>query len=146
MKRRELREHIFRLLFRVEFNDAADMPEQVALYMEDLPMAGEQDRRYIEKKYELVMEHLEKIDEMLNEAATGWKVSRMGKVELTILRLAAYEIYFDEDVPTSVAINEAVEIAKSYEPQEVVSFVNGILGSFVRAEFPENKDAAVTEE
>ena len=109
-------------------------------------MAGEQDRRYIEKKYELVMEHLEKIDEMLNEAATGWKVSRMGKVELTILRLAAYEIYFDEDVPTSVAINEAVEIAKSYEPQEVVSFVNGILGSFVRAEFPENKDAAVTEE
>lgn len=61
MKRRELREHIFRLLFRVEFNDAADMPEQVALYMEDLPMAGEQDRRYIEKKYELVMEHLEKI-------------------------------------------------------------------------------------
>lgn len=68
MKRRELREHIFRLLFRVEFNDAADMPEQVALYMEDLPMAGEQDRRYIEKKYELVMEHLEKIDEMLNEA------------------------------------------------------------------------------
>ena len=64
MKRRELREHIFRLLFRVEFNDAADMPEQVALYMEDLPMAGEQDRRYIEKKYELVMEHLKKIDEV----------------------------------------------------------------------------------
>ena len=137
MKRRELREHIFRLLFRVEFNDAADMPEQVALYMEDLPMAGEQDRRYIEKKYELVMEHLEKIDEMLNEAATGWKVSRMGKVELTILRLAAYEIYFDEDVPTSVAINEAVEIAKKYETPETVKFINGILGTFVRQEITE---------
>ena len=137
MKRRELREHIFRLLFRVEFNDAADMPEQVALYMEDLPMAGEQDRRYIEKKYELVMEHPEKIDEMLNEAATGWKVSRMGKVELTILRLAAYEIYFDEDVPTSVAINEAVEMAKEFGGDESPAFINGVLGKLVKAETTE---------
>lgn len=100
-------------------------------------MAGEQDRRYIEKKYELVMEHLEKIDEMLNEAATGWKVSRMGKVELTILRLAAYEIYFDEDVPTSVAINEAVEMAKEFGGDESPAFINGVLGKLVKAETTE---------
>ena len=134
MKRRELREHIFRLLFRVEFNDEADMPEQVALYMEDLPMAGGQDRRYIEQKYQMVMDHLEKIDAMLNEAATGWKVSRMGKVELTILRLAAYEIYFDADVPTSVAINEAVEMAKEFGGDESPAFINGVLGKLVKAE------------
>ena len=131
MKRRELREHIFRLLFRVEFNDAADMPEQVALYMEDLPMAGEQDRRYIEKKYELVMEHLEKIDEMLNEAATGWKVSRMGKVELTILRQAVYEMQYDSEVPSKVAINEAVNLAKKFGGKDSPAFINGILAKLV---------------
>lgn len=141
MKRRELREHIFRLLFRVEFNDEADMPEQVALYMEDLPMAGEQDRRYIEQKYQMVMDHLEKIDAMLNEAATGWKVSRMGKVELTILRLAAYEIYFDEDVPTSVAINEAVEMAKEFGGDESPAFINGVLGKLVKTEADSSKSA-----
>lgn len=140
MKRRELREHIFRLLFRVEFNDEADMPEQVALYMEDLPMAGGQDRRYIEQKYQMVMDHLEKIDVMLNEAATGWKVSRMGKVELTILRLAAYEIYFDEDVPTSVAINEAVEMAKEFGGDESPAFINGVLGKLVKTEPKQEKE------
>ena len=130
MKRRELREHIFRLLFRIEFNEADDMPEQVALYMEDIPMATEKDQEYIEAKYQAIVDHLEEIDRMLNEAAEGWKVSRMGKVELSIMRLAAYEIRYDEDVPESVAINEAVEITKKYATQEDASFVNGLLGAF----------------
>ena len=86
------------------------------------------------------MAHLEKIDEMLNEAATGWKVSRMGKVELTILRLAAYEIYFDEDVPTSVAINEAVEMAKEFGGDESPAFINGVLGKMVKAETTEAEE------
>ncbi len=132
MKRRELREHIFRLLFRIEFNEAEDMPEQVAFYMEDIPMASEKDQEYIEKKYQAVMEHLEEIDRMLNEAAEGWKVSRMGKVELTIMRLAAYEIRFDEDVPASVAINEAVEMAKIFGGEESPAFINGVLGKLVK--------------
>lgn len=128
MKRRELREHIFRLLFRIEFNEAQDMPEQVALYMEDIPMASEKEQQYIENKYQAIMEHLEEIDEMLNEAAKGWKVSRMGKVELTLMRLAAYEVAFDEDVPASVAINEAVELAKIFGGEESPAFINGVLG------------------
>lgn len=132
MKRRELREHIFRLLFRIEFNEAEDMPEQVALYMEDLPMASEKDQEYIGKKYQAVMDHLEEIDQMLNEAAEGWKVSRMGKVELTIMRLAAYEIRFDEDVPESVAINEAVEMAKTFGGDDSPAFINGVLGKLAR--------------
>ena len=72
------------------------------------------------------------IDEMLNKAAEGWKVSRMGKVELTIMRLAAYEIRFDEDVPASVAINEAVEMAKIFGGDDSPAFINGVLGKLVQ--------------
>ena len=132
MKRRELREHIFRLLFRIEFNQSEDMPEQVALYMEDIPMATEKDQEYIENKYHAIVERLSEIDEMLNKAAEGWKVARMGKVELTIMRLAAYEIRFDEDVPTSVAINEAVEMAKVFGGDDAPAFINGVLGKLVQ--------------
>ena len=132
MKRRELREHIFRLLFRIEFNESADMPEQVALYMEDIPMATEKDQEYIEAKYQAIADRLSEIDELLNKAAEGWKVSRMGKVELTIMRLAAYEIRFDEDVPASVAINEAVEMAKIFGGDDSPAFINGVLGKLVQ--------------
>ena len=132
MKRRELREHIFRLLFRIEFNESEDMPEQVALYMEDIPMATEKDQEYIEAKYQAIADRLTVIDEMLNKAAEGWKVSRMGKVELTIMRLAAYEIRFDEDVPASVAINEAVEMAKIFGGDDSPAFINGVLGKLVQ--------------
>lgn len=69
---------------------------------------------------------------MINEIAEGWKTERMGKVDLTILRLAVYEIRFDEDVPTSVAINEAVELAKKYGQDGSPSFVNGILAKFAK--------------
>ena len=132
MKRRELREHIFRLLFRIEFNEADDMPEQVALYMEDIPMATEKEQEYIEAKYQAIVDHLEEIDRMLNEAAEGWKVSRMGKVELSIMRLAADEIRYDEDVPESVAINEAVEMAKTFGGDDSPAFINGVLGKLAK--------------
>ena len=69
---------------------------------------------------------------MLNEAAEGWKVSRMGKVELSIMRLAAYEIRYDEDVPESVAINEAVEMAKTFGGDDSPAFINGVLGKLAK--------------
>mgnify|MGYP000962419075 CR=1 FL=1 len=78
-------------------------------------------------KYEHILEHLPKIDQMINEAAKGWKTSRMGKVDLTLIRLAVYEMKYEEDIPTGVAINEAVELAKRYGTDDSASFVNGIL-------------------
>ena len=74
---------------------------------------------------------VEEIDELLNANATGWKTARMNKVDLTILRLATYELKWDEDVPVGVAINEAVELAKKYSSEEGPSFVNGVLGKLV---------------
>ena len=74
---------------------------------------------------------LTEIDEMLNEKTTGWKTGRMNKVDLTILRLAVYEILWDDDIPSSVAINEAVVLAKKFSGEDGPSFVNGVLAKFV---------------
>lgn len=131
MSRRELREHIFKLLFRVEFNTAEDMPEQLALYFEEEEnQADAQDTKYITEKYEAILSKIEEIDAMLNEEAECWTTDRMGKVDLTLLRLAVYEIKYDDDVPAGVAINEAVELAKKFGQDASGSFVNGILAKF----------------
>ena len=131
MGRREQREQIFKLLFRVEFNKKEEMPEQLQLFFEEADkLVSEEDRLYISDKYEKIMDKLSQIDELLNEKAQKWSTDRMGKVELTILRLAVYEIRYDEDIPTSVAINEAVELAKKFGQKESGSFVNGILARF----------------
>ena len=131
MGRREQREQIFKLLFRVEFNKKEEMPEQLQLFFEEAEKpVSEEDRLYISDKYEKIMDKLSQIDELLNEKAQKWSTDRMGKVELTIMRLAVYEIRYDEDIPTSVAINEAVELAKKFGQKESGSFVNGILARF----------------
>ena len=70
---------------------------------------------------------LKEIDESINAAARGWKTSRMGKVDLTLIRLAVYEIKYEEDIPVGVAINEAVELAKKYGSDDSPSFINGVL-------------------
>ena len=128
MKRRELREHIFELLFRIEFNSTEEMPEQQRLFLEELGEAEPKDQEYIKEKYAKIVEKLPQIDELLNEASDGWKVSRMGKADLTILRLAVYEMQYDEDVPVGVAVNEAVELSKKFGGDESPAFINGILG------------------
>ena len=85
----------------------------------------------ITEKFDRIVEEIPKIDEMINEKASGWNTKRMGKVDLTILRLAVYEIIFDEKIPAGVAINEAVELAKAYGQDESSSFINGVLAKFV---------------
>lgn len=130
MSRRELREQIFKLLFRIEFNDETEMPEQIALFFEGEEPVEDSVREEISRKYEAVVEKKQQLDAMLDSKATGWKVSRMGKVDLTILRLALYEMLFDDEVPVSVAINEAVELAKKFGQTESPAFVNGILAKF----------------
>ncbi|MDO5573470.1 MAG: transcription antitermination factor NusB [bacterium] len=127
MSRRQIREHIFKMLFRVEFNSPEDMPEQVRLYMEELPDISEKDAGHIQKKYDDIIARLPEIDKMIEDKAESWNISRMGKVDLTIIRLAVYEIKYDDTIPVSVAINEAVEIAKRFGQDESPSFVNGVL-------------------
>ena len=130
MSRRELREQIFKLLFRVEFNSLEDMSEQEKLFFEDEDAAKDEDAGYISDKYHRIQQKLTEIDEQLNERTEGWDTTRMSKVDLTILRLAVYEINYDDSVPTGVAINEAVELAKKFGQDASSGFVNGILAKF----------------
>lgn len=130
MSRRELREHIFKLLFRIEFNSLQDMPEQERFYFEDMDEANAEEEAYISSKYQKIADKLEQIDEKINEKTENWDTVRMGKVDLTILRLAVYEILYDEDIPVGVAINEAVELAKKFGQDASSAFVNGILAKF----------------
>lgn len=130
MSRRELREQIFKLLFRVEFNSVEDMPEQERLFFEDEEAAKEQDADFVSEKYNKIREKMNEIDGLINEKAEGWTTERMSKVDLTILRLAVYEILFDESIPTGVAINEAVELAKKFGQEASFAFINGILAKF----------------
>lgn len=131
MGRRELREQIFKLLFRIEFNEKEDMPEQEKLFFDDENAVDEKDERYILKKYEDIVSKLDTIDEMINKEAKGWETARMGKVDLTLIRLAVYEIKYDDEIPAGVAINEAVELAKKFGQDNSSGFINGVLAKFV---------------
>ena len=146
MGRREQREQIFRLLFRVEFNAPEEMPQQRDFFLDEIKLPAEEglaakdrDIAYITEKYGQIQEKLPQIDQMIDEKAQGWSVSRMGKVELTLLRLGVYEILFDQNVPDSVAINEAVELAKKYGQDNAGAFVNAVLAKFLRPEQGEKK-------
>lgn len=130
MSRRELREQIFKMLFRAEFYEAEELPKQLAVFLEEQDQE-EKDQIYIREKFENILKHLPQIDQAVNEVASGWKTSRMGKVDLALIRLAVYEIRYDEDIPVGVAINEAVELAKCYGTDDSASFVNGILAKLV---------------
>ena len=127
MSRREIREHLFRMLFRKEFHNANELNEQIELYFDMLEEPTEKDLVYLKYKFDKVLERLVDIEAMIEEVTEGWKITRIGKVDLTIIRLAIYEMKFDEEVPTKVAINEAVEIAKIFGEDNSPSFINGVL-------------------
>mgnify|MGYP002772695884 FL=1 len=131
MTRREIREQVFKMLFRVEFYNQEEMSEQIALCEDDACDWKEKDKTYIFEKVEKISEKLEEIDAKINEVSEGWKTGRMGKVDLTLIRLAVYEMLYEEDVPAKVAINEAVELAKQYGTDNSPAFVNGILAKLV---------------
>lgn len=134
MTRSELREHIFKILFQIEFHKPEDMSERLLLYLESLEKATEQEKEYIRKKYERIVEKVPEIDRMIDQKSVGWKTKRMNRVDLTILRLAVYEMKWDEDVPVGVAINEAVELAKRFSAKEGPSFINGVLAKLADEE------------
>ena len=134
MNRSKLRENIFKLLYTAEFQEKEEMPQQMSLYFTYSDDNDEDEEVTVSEKDQTYMEHIPEIDEMLNRTSEGWKTTRMGKVDLAILRLAVYEMKFDEDVPVGVAINEAVELAKRFGRDQSPSFINGILGKLAREE------------
>ena len=93
---------------------------------------GEADRAYISRILDGVLSHVTELDEKISAASVNWSLERIAKVDLTILRLATYEILYEDDVPGSVAINEAVELANRYSEPSGGRFINGVLGTILR--------------
>ena len=132
MRRSKVREHIFKMLFSIGF-DAADADEQIELYLEQVEEASEEERGYMRKKVKDIAAHEEEIDAMINEHTTGWKTGRMNKVDLSVLRLAVYEMLYDDTIPEKVSVNEAVELGKRFSGGDSPSFINGVLGKIARS-------------
>ncbi len=149
MNRKTEREFTFKLLFMSDFYEKKELGDELLLYF-DSPFPFEDteegnsitelsslkenindnDRRRIVARYVDIIDKIDEIDKKISEVSKGWTIDRIGKVELAVIRLAVYEILFDEGIPSSVAINEAVELATTFGPQDSYSFVNGILARF----------------
>ena len=106
---------------------------------------NEKQLAYIREVVKGVAEHGPELDQYIAQDAKNWSFDRIPRTAAAIMRVSMYEILYMPDVPAAAAINDAVEIAKGYEDEKVVSFINGILGSFVRAEFPETGDKPASE-
>ncbi|MBR2527552.1 MAG: transcription antitermination factor NusB [Blautia sp.] len=135
MTRREIREQVFILLFISGFYSEEEREEQLSLYLDSLEELDDADRAVIRQKTCHVLEKTDEIDALVGQASEGWRISRMSRTDLCLLRLAVYEMKWDEKVPVGVAINEAVELAKQYGGADSsASFVNGILGKIARTQ------------
>lgn len=128
MKRAQQREQAFILIFEKLFSDIDDQ-ELIEIYNEnfDDPVC-----MYAKTLLNGVSEHAAEIDSIISDHSSGWKISRISKVDLAVLRLAIYEIDHVNDVPDEVCVNEAVELTKKYAAPSDASFVNGVLGAYLR--------------
>ena len=138
MTRSTMREHIFKLLFRAPFIDKNDYEEQIELYFADADMVDastlkEEEYNYIKNKTLAIAELIPQLDERIDSVSEGWPTSRLGKTELSIMRLAVYEMLYDDDIPVNVAIDEAVQLAKKYgSADNTAAFVNGVLAKLIK--------------
>lgn len=148
MTRNNARELAVHLIFELSFTDqTAEQLLSTALTRQTFALIGMEDplysefpnakqRDYIAQLVRGVWEHCAELDGYISKYAIGWNFSRINRVVVSIMRVAMYEVLYMQDVPDAAAINSAIELTKHYEEPEVVSFVNGILGSFSRQERP----------
>lgn len=126
MRRTKQREQAFYLIFESLFD--SENSDTAEIFSENVEELGD----YALELFNGVSEKTEELDEVISKYSKGWKINRLPKTNLSILRLAIYEIKYVEDTPDSVAINEAVELAKKYSGNDDAPFINGILGAVVR--------------
>lgn len=131
--RREFREHIIKLLYIREFHEPEEMDEQIENYFTVIleNSCPEDEKTKVIERFKAICEKLPEIDLVIAEISVGWRLNRIGKVELQCLRNSVYEMKEDEEIPSKIAINEAVELAKTYGGENSHAFVNGILAKLV---------------
>lgn len=129
MTRKIAREEAFILIFEKAFNDSStDEILELAATVRDVEID-----EYVETVFKGTFDNIEEIDSLISQNAVGWKINRISKTALSLLRLAIFEIKFLDDIPVSVSINEAVELCKKYATKEDSAFINGILSTIVKS-------------
>jgi N utilization substance protein B len=131
MGRKQAREGAMKLLFQMESNnDFSD--DALNFYLENFQY-DEKETEYIKDAIYTIRKNVEEIDRNIISNLEGWSIHRLAKVDLSVLRLAIYEILYRDDIPIEVSINEAIETVKKYSKEDSFKFVNGVLGGFVRS-------------
>ena len=132
MKRSAIRELTFRLIYSLEIQKTENLEEQIELYLECNEVEDEEAKEYIKDAIFGINEHIEEIQELIEKnLKADWKIDRISKIDLSLLKLAIYEIKYKE-IPYKVAINESLELAKKYGEETCKNFINGILASVVK--------------
>lgn len=131
LTRTEMRENLYQVLFRMDYYPGEELPEQLELFLEEI-MASDRDKEELRERFQAVISHGEDLDALIEDKSNGWKVQRLAKSDLTVLRLAIYEMRYDDEIPVGVAISEAVELAKNYGGEKSAGFVNGILSTIAK--------------
>ncbi|ANW99488.1 N utilization substance protein B [Thermoclostridium stercorarium subsp. thermolacticum DSM 2910] len=127
MSRRITRENAMKLLYQIQLRDD-DIEEQIRMFLEENEDLENLDREFFLDVIHGVIDHKEEIDNLIQVNSIGWRLERMPKVDLAIMRLAVYELKYRKDIPVNVSINEAVELAKKYGTDQSKNFINGVLG------------------
>lgn len=152
MTRMTARQLAVQLLFSIETNSASAEDTLALFFSNDhyetlhdedelyLEMPDEEQAEYIRRVILTTESHRNEIDEIISRYSSGWKINRLSKTTLAILRCSICEILYLDDIPEAAAVNEAVELGKTYDSPQAGAFINGVLGSFLRAEKPEKKE------
>ena len=134
LSRKKLRDICMKLTFQYEFFKKDELDTQVDVFLDQMEEdeLSEEDKAFIKDRMKLIFSKVPELDEKISAQAKGWKISRMSGTDLAVMRLAVYEMLFDEETPSGVAINEAVELSKLYGSDDSYKFVNGVLGGVAK--------------
>lgn len=133
MSRRKARKHAFILIFQMSFRDDENILDVAKTYFEEEQIIEGEEKQFILTLLQGAIDNKDKLDEIISEHSKGWEVDRINKVDAAIMRLCLYELLFENNIPKSVSINEAVELAKKYSTDESPAFINGVLGGFEKS-------------
>jgi transcription antitermination protein NusB len=132
MSRKEARESAMQLIYQIGVGET-NAEESLSSYYDNLEEnLTDDEKSYIDECVSGVEKNISKIDSYIEKFSKGWKINRIAKVDIAIMRLALYEMLYKEDVPKVVAVNEAIELAKKFGGENSPGFINGILGNVIR--------------
>ncbi len=132
ISRNRLRELTFQLVYQYDFYPEEERTEQIRIFTEEQENLTEDDRAILMERAAKVYALMPELDREIAANTSGWKLNRMSRVDLSVIRLAFFEMRYDDEVPVKVAINEAVELAKLYGGESSPQFVNGVLAKLVK--------------